>query len=181
MRGMLAPLLARALFLLVMASALATPARADVPAFRPWLAETPPLELKRLDGQTLNLESLRGRVVLINFWATWCEPCRDEMPALVRLQAKLRSRPFELLAVNYGESAASISRFLERQRLALPVLLDPEKRVADQWGAKGLPMTFLVGADGKIRWWVFGEQEWSEGDAFRRVEAAVDEAQGARR
>jgi thiol-disulfide isomerase/thioredoxin len=181
MRGVTAPLrLARALCFLL-AGVVSAGIAADVPAFRPWLAETPAMQLKRLDGQAFDLESLRGRVVLINFWATWCEPCRDEMPSLVRLQSKLKGRPFELLAVNYGESEPTVARFLERHRLALPVLLDPEKRVADRWGAKGLPMTFLVGADGRIRFWVFGEQDWSEGDAFRRVEAAVAEAQRARR
>jgi thiol-disulfide isomerase/thioredoxin len=182
MRRIVAPLLrARALLFSLLLGLCVPVVSADVPAFRPWLTETPPLKLQRLDGKAFDLAALRGRVTLVNFWATWCEPCRDEMPALIRLRDKLKGRPFEMVAVNYGESEQTIKRFLERHRLDLPVVLDREKAAAEKWGAKGLPMTFLVGADGKIRWWVFGEQDWSEGDAFRRVEAAVGEAQRARR
>jgi cytochrome c biogenesis protein CcmG, thiol:disulfide interchange protein DsbE len=120
-------------------------------------------------------------VVLVNFWATWCEPCRDEMPALARLREQLKDRPFEVLAVNYGESNAKIAGFLEREKLSLPVLLDPEKQASARWNAKGLPMTFLVDARGRVRYWVFGERDWSEGEALQLVEKLIGEAPVARR
>ena len=124
----------------------------------------------------MDLKDLRGRVVLVNFWATWCEPCRDEMPALVRLREEMKGRPFEVLAVNFGESGAKVSAFLEREKISVPVLLDPEKEAAGRWNAKGLPMTFLVDARGRVRYWVFGERDWSEGEGLRLVEAMLKEA-----
>jgi thiol-disulfide isomerase/thioredoxin len=151
------------------------------PEVKPWPGPTPALRLQDLDGRAVDLASLRGRAVLVNFWATWCDPCREEMPALERVREKLKGRPFDVLLVNYGESAATISRFLPRLGITLPVLLDPEKKVADEWKVRGLPMTFLVGADGRIRFWIFGEQDWSEGEAYALIERAVVEAQRARR
>jgi thiol-disulfide isomerase/thioredoxin len=127
------------------------------------------------------LKGLHGRVVLVNFWATWCEPCRDEMPAIVRLQQKLKGKPFDVLAVNYGESKERVAEFLQRERFSLPVLLDPDKQAAETWNAKGLPMTFLVDADGRVRYWVFGEKDWSAGEALALVEKLVAEVPRARR
>ena len=129
----------------------------------------------------MDLKELRGRVVLVNFWATWCEPCRDEMPSLERLREEMKGRPFEVLAVNYGESNAKVRGFVEREKLSVPVLLDPEKEAAGRWNAKGLPMTFLVDARGRIRYWVFGERDWGEGEAREHVRKLLDEAGVARR
>jgi thiol-disulfide isomerase/thioredoxin len=149
---------------------------------KPWTGKaTPPLALADLAGRQVDLKELRGRVVLVNFWATWCEPCRDEMPALARLKEQMRERPFEVLAVNYGESNAKVAGFLEREKLALPVLLDLDKAASERWGAKGLPMTFLVDARGRTRYWVFGERDWTEGEALQLVEKLIGEAPVARR
>jgi len=140
-----------------------------------------PLAGSSLDGGTIDLKGLQGRVVLVNFWATWCEPCRDEMPAIARLQEKLRGQPFDVLAVNYGESRERIAEFVKREGLTLRVVLDPDKQAAEAWRAKGLPMTFLVGADGRVRYWAFGEKDWSGGDALAAVEKLLAEAPRARR
>ena len=148
---------------------------------RPWGAKpTPRLASKYLDGSAVDLQEFRGRVVLVNFWATWCEPCRDEMPALERLRLRLQGKPFEVLAVNYGESSAKITDFLGRQRVSLPVVLDPDKEAADAWNAKGLPMTFIVDAKGSVRYFTFGERDWSAGEGLKLVEKLVAEAAGAR-
>jgi thiol-disulfide isomerase/thioredoxin len=163
---------------LAAAAAMAAAAETEIKA---WSGKaTPPLASTDLTGRSVDLKDLRGRVVLVNFWATWCEPCRDEMPALERLQGKLRDKPFDILAVNYGESSTKIADFLRKEGLSLPVLLDPEKEAAGAWNAKGLPMTFLVDARGRVRYWVFGEKDWSEGEALRVVEKLVDEAPRAR-
>lgn len=163
------------------AAAWAPGAYANAP-IKPWTGKsTPALTLDDLAGKPVDLKALRGRVVLVNFWATWCEPCRDEMPALTRLRERMKDRPFDVLAVNYGESNPKIAAFLEREKLSLPVLLDPDKAAAGRWNAKGLPMTFLVDARGRVRYWVFGERDWSEGDALQHVEKLVAEAAGARR
>ena len=140
-----------------------------------------PLAREDLKGARVDLAALRGRVVLVNFWATWCEPCREEMPSIEGLGAKLRGRPFAVLTVNYGEGVEKIDAFLRKQKLSLPVLLDPEMEAAKAWGAGGLPMTFLVDAAGRVRYSVFGELDWSAGEPLRVVETLVAEAQRARR
>ena len=123
---------------------------------------------------------MKGRVVLVNFWATWCEPCRDEMPSIERLREKLRGRPFEVITVNYGEGVEKINAFMRKQGLSLPVLLDPDEESAQAWGAGGLPMTFLVDGEGRVRFSAFGECDWSTGQPLRVVENLVAEAQRAR-
>ena len=148
---------------------------------RPWEGrEAPALVRNDLDGKSVSLEQYRGRVVLVNFWATWCDPCREEMPSIERLRAKMAGRPFEVLTVNYGEAPERVAEFLKRQRLSLPVLLDTDKKAADEWKAGGLPMTFLVDAKGHIRYSAFGECDWSAGEPLRIVEALVAEVPRAR-
>lgn len=167
-----------ALAAVAMAAALA---HAEQP-LRDWGGKpTPPLALHDLSGRSIDLHSLQGHVVLVNFWATWCEPCIAEMPSIARLRAKLSGKPFDVLAVNYGESRAKIESFLRKQKLDVPVLLDPDQVAADAWGAKGLPMSFLVDPSGKIRYWVFGERDWTDADSMKAVDRLVSEASSARR
>jgi thiol-disulfide isomerase/thioredoxin len=134
-----------------------------------------------LSGTRVDLADLKGRVVLVNFWATWCEPCREEMPSIERLRAQLAGRPFAVLTVNYGEGAEKVAAFVKKHNVSLPVLLDTEKESARTWGAGGLPLTFLVDAAGSVRFSAFGECDWSRGEPLRVVENLVSEAQRARR
>ncbi|HET9652602.1 MAG TPA: TlpA disulfide reductase family protein, partial [Usitatibacter sp.] len=112
---------------------------------------------------------------------TWCEPCREEMPSLQRLRAKMDGKPLEVLTVNYGEFPQKIGPFMKREKIELPVLLDTQKDAARDWNAGGLPITFLVDAKGEVRYWVFGERDWSEGEPLRLVESLVNEGGHARR
>ena len=128
---------------------------------RPWKGgATPPLALQDLDGRQHRLPEYRGKVVLVNFWATWCEPCREEMPSMNRLRAALAGRSFEVLAVNLGESETRIRRFMEQVPLDFAVLLDRDTSVAKTWKARILPASFLVGPEGRIRYSVLGEIDW---------------------
>jgi len=137
---------------------------------RPWTGgATPPLALADVDGRARKLEDYRGKVVLVNFWATWCEPCRDEMPSINRLRASLAGKPFEVLAVNLGESDARVRRFLEQLPLGFPVLLDRDSGAAKAWRARILPASFLVGPDGRIRYSVLGELDWTQEPARKAV------------
>jgi thiol-disulfide isomerase/thioredoxin len=148
---------------------------------KPWRGKaTLPLVGNDTEGRAVDLKAMQGRVLVVNFWATWCEPCRDEMPSLARLQEKLKGKPFEVLAVNYGESRSKVADFVRKEGWSIAVLLDPEKQAADAWGAKGLPMTFLVDATGRVRYSTFGERDWSEGEGLAAVEALLAEAPRAR-
>jgi peroxiredoxin len=135
----------------------------------PWAGgATPALALRTPAGEAVDLASLRGKVVLVNFWATWCAPCVEEMPALARLRARLAPRGFEVLAVNQGEMPARVTAFTERTGLDLTVLLDREKAVAKAWQVRALPTTFVVDRAGRIR--LHAEGELDTGPA---LEAAI--------
>jgi len=144
-------------------------------------AERLPLAAASLDGRRVDLRDLQGRVVLVNFWATWCEPCRDEMPSIEKLRTRLQGRPFHVLAVNSGESPEKVAAFLKRENITLPVVLDRDQKAVDAWKAKGLPMTFLVDAGGRVRYWAFGEMDWNAGEALALVEQLVAETRHAGR
>lgn len=112
----------------------------------------PPLALPRLDGGELRLETLRGRPVLVNFWASWCAPCRRELPALEAF-ARQHSGPgaAQVLAVNVGEDEALVRDFLAEAGVReLVVLLDGDARVNDVWGVNGLPTSFFIDPGGEI-------------------------------
>lgn len=111
----------------------------------------PGLALPRLaDGEVVSLEALRGSPVIVNFWASWCEPCVREMPALAAF-ARRRQDAAQVLAVNVGEDAATVRDFLNaNDARGLTVLLDGESRARDAWGVRGLPVTFLVDPAGRI-------------------------------
>jgi thiol-disulfide isomerase/thioredoxin len=140
---------------------------------------TPRLARADLDGRKVDLRDFRGRVVVVNFWATWCYPCKEELPSLQRLRSKLAGRRFEVLTVNFGEFPQKITQYLERENISLPVLLDTQKDAARDWKVGGLPMTFLVDAKGRVRYWVFGERDWSEGESLKLVEKLLAESPGA--
>jgi thiol-disulfide isomerase/thioredoxin len=149
---------------------------------KPWKGKaTLPLAGRDIEGRAVDLKSKTGRVLVVNFWATWCEPCREEMPSLQRLADKLAGKPFEVVTVNFGESAEKIAQFLGKEKVTLAVILDTQKESARQWGVGGLPMTFLVDAKGRVRYSVFGERDWSVGPSLALVEKLVAEAPVARR
>ena len=126
----------------------------------------PPLALKDIHGAEHNLARYRGRVLLVNFWATWCEPCRYEMPSLVRLKEALAGKPFEVLAVNVDEPDIRVRRFVAETRFELPVLLDVNKTVTRAWGVRVMPTTFLIGPDGRIRYRALGDLDWSSAEVI---------------
>jgi len=146
-----------------------SPTGADLERFRPWTGPTPPLELKDLTGKTHTLGEYRGRVVLINFWATWCPPCREEMPALQALQERLSGRPFAILGVNYGESPNRIESFLRGTPVGFLILRDPRHEAITAWRIRTLPASFLVAPDGQIRFTIVGELDWTADDTVARV------------
>jgi thiol-disulfide isomerase/thioredoxin len=152
--------------------ALAVPL-AGAQELRPWRGgAAPPLALQDLEGRTHRLEDYRGKVVLINFWATWCDPCRAEMPALNKLRASFAGQPFAVLAVNLAESESRIRRFMEQVPLDFPVLLDRDSGAAKAWKARVLPVSFIVDAEGRIRYSALGEIDWMQ-DGVRKAILAL--------
>ena len=152
---------------LLLAVALAAPAAAQ--PLKPSSGTAPALQLADLEGRRYDLAAYRGKVVLINFWATWCEPCRDEMPSIERLRASLEGRPFAVLAVNLAEPEQRIRKFLDTVPLRFPVLLDRDGQTARAWQAKLLPATYIVGPDGAIRYRHLGELDWSRPDVREAI------------
>ncbi len=112
----------------------------------------PDLKLKDLEGRLNDLAELRGKVVLINFWATWCPPCRREMPSMERLKQTLKGESFVALAVDVGEDADTIGAFTSQldTEPTFPILLDTRGRSMQAWKVAGLPTTFLVDKEGQI-------------------------------
>jgi thiol-disulfide isomerase/thioredoxin len=129
-----------------------------------------PLDAVDLSGRSWNLPALRGRGVLLNFWASWCEPCRAEMPTLQQLADFYGDDRLAVLALNFKEAPAVAARFAARTQLKLPILMDPSGEMARRWQVKVFPTTILIGADGRPRWRVRGEMDWTSQEAGRLVE-----------
>jgi len=126
-----------------------------------------------LGGQTLELKGQRGKPMLINFWATWCAPCREEMPAMERLYLKHRERGFVLLAVSVDTDAALVKPFLERYRLTFPVALDARMDLANTYGVRALPASFLIDRNGYLTALALGPRAWDNRAAHALVEAML--------
>ena len=124
-------------------------------------ATAPGFTLQRIgDGQAVSLADSRGRVVLLNFWATWCPPCEAEMPAMERLYRGLRGEGFELLAISVDEEAADVEAFRERHGLSFPVLHDPDRAVANAYQTYKFPESLLIDPEGVVVGRFIGEKEW---------------------
>jgi thiol-disulfide isomerase/thioredoxin len=153
------------------AAALALPGLACAAyTVRPWPPgkAAPTLALSDLDGKAWSLASLKGRPVLLNFWASWCEPCRAEMPSLELLATRHEKAGLVVLSVNYQEPAPKIRQFLETLPFSLPILLDTDGDAAGAWTPRVFPTTVLIDRSGTPRSSVIGELDWM-GDAARAL------------
>jgi len=117
-------------------------------------------ELEDLDGENIKLSSFRGKMVFLNFWATWCGPCRVEMPSMQRIYDKLKKKGFVILAVNLREDRKLVKDFMDQYGLDFPVLLDKTGRVGAIYGARSIPTTYLINRDGSIIGRAIGAREW---------------------
>ncbi len=111
--------------------------------------EPPDFNLKTIDGRTISLSDLRGKVVLINFWATWCPPCKEEIPLFIDVYKKYKDKGFEILAISTDTSAETVKKFANEYKIPFPVLVDDGK-VSNLYSIQGLPTSLLIGRDGKI-------------------------------
>lgn len=135
----------------------------------------PELVLKDMDGKTYRLSEMHGKVVLVNFWATWCPPCRKELPSVERLSQKLKGEPFLVLAVNVGEDADTIFAFTGRLDFSptFPILLDRDSVVLRSWPVKGLPTSFVVDRQGHLVYRAVGGREFDSPELVARIRALI--------
>ena len=126
-----------------------------------------------LGGETLRLRAQRGKPVLVNFWATWCGPCREEMPAMERLYLKHRDRGFVLLAVSVDSDATLVRPFLDKLKLTFPVTLDTKMDLANVYGVRALPASFLIDRNGYLTALALGPRPWDNRAAHALVEGML--------
>jgi len=153
-----------------------------VPTLQPMkeIAPTPDFTLTNLEGKKVSLKDFRGKTVFLNFWATWCVPCREEMPAMEKLYQEYKDKNFVVLAINVKDRKQDAAAFLKELKLTYPVASDPEAEVAALYGAWGLPTTYIIGpkGEGLARGW--GPAEWYS-PASRKLFQELLEAKNGRR
>ena len=128
----------------------------------------PNFTLPGLDGKMVSLDDYKGKVVLLNIWATWCPPCVEEMPSMEKLYQELKGEDFEILAVSIDESGAeAVNPFMEKHKLGFPVLLDTKGDIKTLYQATGIPESFIIDKDGIIIEKIIGPREWAASGAIR--------------
>jgi peroxiredoxin len=143
-------------------------------SLKPWSGgATPALELTDAAGAVHRLSDYRGKAVLVNFWATWCGPCREEMPSIESLRLSMQGKPFAVLAVNVGESGRVARDFANKLMLDFPLLLDRDTRTAKAWGARVLPASFVLDPQGRIRYSYYGDLDWAAPEVRAKIEALL--------
>ncbi len=135
----------------------------------------PDFSLQSLDGSTVRLSDLKGQVVLINFWATWCAPCREEMPLLDAIYQKYNRLGVELLGINVEDDASGAQKYLNETPVTFPILFDPDGRVSKQYQVKAMPSTILVDRHGNVRHIHYGYKPGYENDYQDQIRALIRE------
>ena len=145
---------------------------------QPYLARgdlAPDFRLEGLDeGSRYDSSQMEGRVTLVNFWATWCRPCEEEMPAMERLYSELGGDEFTLLAISVDESTEDVAEFQERMGLTFPILLDSSQVTSTLYQTTGFPESFLIDQEGRIVERYVGPREWDHPDYVQRVKRLIE-------
>lgn len=146
-----------------------TPLAKPVPA--------PAFVLKDMDDNSYSFADYSGKVVLLNFWATWCPPCRREMPSMQRLHQKLNSGTFAVVAINQMETPDHVFAFTGQLAVdpSFPILFDPDSNTANAYKVKGLPTTYLIDKHGMVRYRAIGGREFDHPDVIKLIQQLIDE------
>ena len=131
--------------------------------------------LPDIKGETQSLSDYRGKVVLVNFWASWCMPCVQEMPELTQLKQHLADQPFVILALNVGEGEKRVKHFAKRTSFDLPVLMDNSSKVFNEWKIEIMPTSFLIDASGRVRYRARGNPGWDNDQTLSLIENLIKE------
>lgn len=137
----------------------------------------PDFSLPDLQGNMMRLRNLRGKVVFLNAWATWCPPCRDEMPAMQRLYKRLKGPNFEMLAVSVDHDRKAVEQFVKDLGLSFPILLDPQMTIVDPYEITGYPETFIIDRNGIVLTHEIGPADWDRPSYREPLLALVDGGQ----
>ncbi len=129
----------------------------------------PELALEQYEGEPTRLADYRGVPVIVSFWATWCPPCREELPSMNRAWRKIREQGVMMLAVNVAEDEETIFAFLAEYPIEFPVLMDVDGKTVGSWPVKGLPTTFVVDPDGNMVYRVIGGRDWDDDELLAKV------------
>jgi peroxiredoxin len=135
----------------------------------------PDFTLKSGEGENIRLQDFRGQVVMLNFWASWCGPCRQEMPLMDDLHARYKDLGFSVLAVNLDKNITEAERFLSAVPVSFPILYDPESQVASLYGVEAMPSTVMIDRDGNARFLHRGYKPGFEEDYERQIRQLVRE------
>jgi len=136
----------------------------------------PGFTLQNTTASDVSLSDYQGKVVLLNFWATWCMPCRQEMPSMEKLWQKYREQGLVIVAVSTDEGGPSrVKSFVKRFKLSFPVVLDPESTVSDRYQVSGLPVSFLIGQEGRIAGKITGSEDWMSEKSIAHSEGLLGE------
>ena len=147
---------------------------------KPAMSKAPDFSLRDIGGGTVSLASYRGSLVLLNFWATWCGPCRDEMPSMENLSRNFGGQGFSLLAINQKESAAQVTSFMRTHELNFPTPLDSDGRVSAAYRVYGIPMTYLIDGSGNAIGMTSGARDWATRDVVEVFRKLIGENDSAR-
>ncbi|MDX2170391.1 MAG: TlpA disulfide reductase family protein [Deltaproteobacteria bacterium] len=135
--------------------------------------------LPDLQGNTVQLSALRGKVVFLNLWATWCPPCRAEMPSMEVLYQRFRDRDFAMLAVaEDSDGATSVAPFVRDMKLSFPILLDSDNHLPGRYGVTGYPETFIIDRSGNVAKHVIGPEDWTRPEMIAFIEALLRQPAG---
>lgn len=137
--------------------------------------EAPEFSLPSSEGGPVNLRDLRGRVVMVHFWATWCPSCVEELPTLDTLYLSLKGKDFEMLAVSVDEGGAGdVASFIRKNRLNIPVLFDPRSDIAALYGTFKFPETYILDRSGVVRYKAIGPKDWNDPQYIRIVRDIIE-------
>ncbi len=133
--------------------------------------KAPILKLKTLNDEVIDLKSLKGKVVLVNFWATWCPPCRAEIPSLYRMYKKLKNKNVVVLGVDIGEDTGTVFSYLNNLEPSpdYPILLDADMSTMRRWGVVGIPTTFIINKKGKIVYKAIGGRDFDSKELINKI------------
>ncbi len=130
----------------------------------------PDFELKDSDGRTWRLSDLRGKVVFISFWSTWCPACNDEMSPKEALYEKMQGRPFQMIGILFRDNPDNLVDFFKKKKVRPPTLISPDNEAAKKYGIIVIPVTFIIDKEGIIREKIVGTREWDSPEIILLIE-----------